>query len=41
MAAIARKPGHLPVLLKGVQVVPAGVGRIMELEEQGYTYVRP
>ena len=41
MAAIARRTGHMPVLLKGVKVVPAGVGRIMELEEQGYAYVRP
>jgi len=41
MEGIKRKTGHMPVLLKGVKVVPAGVGRIMELEEQGYAYIRP
>lgn len=41
MAKIEKKTGHKPQLVQGVKVVPAGVGRIMELEEQGYAYVRP
>lgn len=41
MKKIARKTGHKPALTNGVVVVPAGVGRIMELQEQGYAYVRP
>ncbi len=41
MKAIARKTGKEPVLLDGVRVVPAGVIRIMELQEQGYAYLRP
>lgn len=41
MKKIARKTGHKPALVDGVAVVPAGVGRIIELEEQGYAYVRP
>ncbi|KAA3623859.1 MAG: hypothetical protein DWQ08_11015 [Proteobacteria bacterium] len=28
-------------LVSGVRVVPAGVTRILELQEQGYTYLRP
>jgi intracellular sulfur oxidation DsrE/DsrF family protein len=41
MAAIERKTGKMPVLLEGVQQVDAGVIRVMELQEQGYSYVRP
>lgn len=41
MAAIERKTGKVPVLLEGVQQVEAGVIRVMELQEQGYSYVRP
>ena len=41
MAKVAKKSGEMPVLLEGVQQVPAGVARIMELQEQGYAYVRP
>ncbi|MEE9446316.1 MAG: hypothetical protein V3V09_00015 [Arenicellales bacterium] len=41
MAKVAKKSGHTPVLLEGVQQVKAGVARIMELQEQGYAYVRP
>ncbi len=33
--------GHPPTLAQGVKVVPAGVVRIMELQEQGYAYIRP
>jgi len=41
MRAIAKKTGKEPQLLPGVGRVPAGVVRVMELEEQGYAYVRP
>jgi len=41
MAKVTRKTGKTPVLLEGVQQVTAGVARIMELQEQGYAYVRP
>ena len=36
-----KKTGLLPVLLDGVTMVNAGVARIMELQEQGYAYIRP
>ena len=41
MKAIERKTGHKPILLTNVGVVPAGVARIMELQEQGYSYIKP
>ena len=41
MAKVQKKSGKMPVLLEGVQQVPAGVAQIMELQEQGYAYVRP
>ena len=41
MAAIARKTGKEPVLLEGVTKVKGGVPRIMDLQEEGYSYVRP
>lgn len=41
MKGIGKKTGKLPELLDGVNVVNAGVLRIMELQEQGYAYVRP
>jgi intracellular sulfur oxidation DsrE/DsrF family protein len=41
MKKIAKKTGKKPHLTKGVKIVPAGVIRIMELQEQGYSYVRP
>ena len=41
MKKVAKKTGKMPMLLEGVGQVPAGVARIMELQEQGYTYVRP
>ena len=41
MKKVAKKSGKMPVLLEGVQEVEAGVARIMELQEQGYAYVRP
>ncbi|MCW8906383.1 MAG: DsrE family protein [Sedimenticola sp.] len=41
MKKIEKKSGKLPELAEGVQVVEAGVLRIMELQQQGYAYVRP
>jgi intracellular sulfur oxidation DsrE/DsrF family protein len=41
MEKIERKTGKKPELTEGVQVVPAGVGRIIELQEQGYAYAAP
>ncbi len=41
MKAVEKKSGSMPNLLEGVDETPAGVARIMELQEQGYAYVRP
>ena len=41
MHAVQKKTGKMPVLIEGVKVVPAGVSRIVELEEKGYSYIRP
>jgi len=41
MAKMEKKSGQRPQLVEGVKVVPAGVRRIMELQQQGYTYLRP
>jgi len=41
MAKVEKKQGKMPILLDGVKVVPAGVLRIMELQQQGYAYIRP
>ena len=41
MNKIKKKTGHLPKLTEGVGSVKAGVAQIMELQEQGYSYVRP
>ncbi len=41
MSKMAAKSGKEVQLVDGVRVVPAGVLRIMELQEQGYTYIRP
>jgi len=41
MNKVKKKTGHLPKLTEGVGSVNAGVARIMELQEQGYSYVRP
>jgi intracellular sulfur oxidation DsrE/DsrF family protein len=41
MDAQKKKTGLLPELLDGVTTVNAGVARIMELQEQGYAYIRP
>ena len=41
MKKVESKAGKMPVMLEGVQSVTAGVARIMELQEQGYAYIRP
>ncbi len=41
MKKVEEKQGKPVVLSEGVKVVSAGVLRIMELQEQGYSYVRP
>lgn len=38
---IEQTDGKPLVLSQGVQVVPAGVARIVELQQDGYQYVRP
>jgi intracellular sulfur oxidation DsrE/DsrF family protein len=40
-AAAEKREGHEVVPIAGVGVVPAGVVRVAELQEQGYTYIRP
>ena len=40
-ANMEKKSGHKIELVDGVRVVQAGVLRIMELQEQGFSYVRP
>lgn len=41
MNNIKQKAGEYPVLFAGVRQVPAGVARVVELQESGYAYVRP
>ena len=41
MAAIEKKTGKKPELTEGVGIVPGGVARIMALQEEGYSYLRP
>ena len=38
---VTKKKGKKPVLTAGVKVTPAGVVRLLELQEQGYSYIRP
>ncbi|WP_455207647.1 DsrE family protein [Kaarinaea lacus] len=41
MAKIEKKTGKKPQLVEGVGTVKAGVARIMALQEDGYSYLRP
>ena len=41
MKAMERKSGKEVTLVESARVVPAGVLRVMELQEQGCSYVRP
>ncbi len=36
-----KREGHPITIISQAKIVPAGVVRIMELEEKGYSYVRP
>ena len=38
---IIRETGQAPDLIDGVKIVPSGAARIIELEEDGYTYIKP
>lgn len=38
---VTKKKGKAPKLAEGVSIVPAGAVRIMELQEQGYSYIKP
>ena len=39
--AMEKREGHAIPIIPQATIVPAGVVRIMELEEQGYSYVKP
>ncbi len=41
MNGIKKKKGAFPKLTDGVVITPSGVVRIGELQQQGYSYVRP
>ena len=41
MKAMARKTGHMPMLASGAKIVPGGVIRIGQLEQKGYSYIKP
>ncbi len=41
MKGMAKKEGKAPVLVSEAKQVPSGVVRLMELQEKGYTYIRP
>lgn len=38
---VTAQQGIAPKLEEGVKIVPSGVVRIVELQEQGYSYIRP
>ena len=39
--AMEKREGHPIAIIPQATIVPAGVVRIMELEEQGYSYIKP
>lgn len=41
MDGIEKKTGKKPELVEGVGTVKAGVARIVALQEEGYSYIRP
>lgn len=41
IAGMTKKEGAAPELIETAHVVPAGVIRLMELADQGYTVIRP
>jgi len=38
---MSKKAGHEIPIMEEATVVPSGVVRLVELQEQGYAYVRP
>ena len=38
---MTRQEGHAPALVKEARMVPSGVVRIIELQKQGYIYIKP
>lgn len=41
MAGMKKKTGHDVVLMSEANVVPSGVVRLIELQENGFSYIRP
>ena len=41
MAKMEKKEGHAIPIVSEAHIVPAGVVRLSELQEQGWTYIRP
>lgn len=41
MAIIEKREGHAIPLIEGTRVVPFGIVRIVELQEAGWSYIRP
>jgi len=41
MEGMEKREGHPIPIVAQAGIVPAGVVRIMELQEQGYSYVKP
>lgn len=41
LKGMTKKEGKMPELIGEAVVVPSGVVRLMELQEQGWTYIRP
>lgn len=41
MMGFKRKTGHLPKLVSSAVVVPGGIVRIMQLEQNGYNFIKP
>ena len=38
---VTKKTGKKPTLVEGVSTVPSGAMRIVQLQQQGYSYLRP
>jgi intracellular sulfur oxidation DsrE/DsrF family protein len=41
MEGMAKKLGHMPKLVPQAVIVPAGLVRIMQLEQHGFDYIKP
>jgi len=41
LQAMQKREGHAITIIPQAKIVPAGVVRLMELEEQGWSYIRP